>query len=112
MIGELRAAGVSMESDSHNGQEIGPLTGKTFVFTGELTRMPRPQAQELVTSLGGKASASVSKKTSYVVEGAEAGSKADKARSLGVPLLSEEDFFSMIDRIKSSQSVSGGISDA
>ena len=77
----------------------GPLSGKTFVFTGELSRMSRPKAQELVASLGAKASNSVSKKTSFVVVGSEPGSKAEKARTLGVTILDEEAFFSMIENL-------------
>ncbi|MDY3867784.1 MAG: NAD-dependent DNA ligase LigA [Pyramidobacter sp.] len=107
MIEELRRAGVRMESDSQ-GSGLTLLAGKTFVFTGELSRMTRSEAQALVTGLGGKAASSVSKKTSFVVEGADAGSKAEKARSLGVPLLNEEDFMKMINELTQSQSESGG----
>ena len=60
--------------------------------------MPRSQAQELVVSLGAKASSSVSKKTSYVVIGSDPGSKADKAAALGVPSLNEEQFFALVDQ--------------
>lgn len=99
MIDELRAAGVRMEEAPQNTVWAGPLAGKTFVFTGELSRMPRSRAQELVVSLGAKASNSVSKKTSFVVVGTEPGSKADKARSLGVPILDEEGFFAMTEKL-------------
>ena len=61
--------------------------------------MSRPKAQELVASLGAKASNSVSKKTSFVVVGSEPGSKAEKARTLGVTILDEEAFFSMIENL-------------
>lgn len=74
------------------------LAGKTFVFTGSLETMSREEGEEKVRSLGGSASSSVSKKTSFVVVGADAGSKADKARELGVPILSERGFLELVER--------------
>lgn len=74
----------------------GPLAGKTVVFTGTLTRMTREEAKEKAEAAGAKASGSVSKKTSYVVAGEEAGSKLTKARELGVPVLTEEEFLAML----------------
>ncbi len=74
----------------------GPLAGKKFVFTGGLSRIPRRQAQELVVSLGARATSSVSKGTDYVVVGEDAGSKADDARKLGVPTLDEEAFLALL----------------
>ncbi len=110
MIEELRAAGVSMQSAAKAADSAGPLAGKTFVFTGELSRMPRSQAQELAVGLGAKAVNSVSKKPSYVVVGEAPGSKADKARALGVATLTEEEFFSMIDKL--THNVTGGMDNA
>ena len=68
------------------------LAGKSFVFTGALTRRSREEAGALVVANGGKVSGSVSKKTDYVVVGADPGSKADKAASLGVTILTEGQF--------------------
>jgi DNA ligase (NAD+) len=73
----------------------GPFAGKTVVFTGTLERMTREEGEALVRRLGGKSVGSVSKKTGYVVAGAEAGSKLEKARSLGVPVITEEEFLRM-----------------
>ena len=72
------------------------FAGLTFVLTGALTRFTRDEATEAIERLGGKAAGSVSKKTSFVVVGENAGSKERKARELGIPILSEEDFLKMI----------------
>jgi len=90
VIAKLRAAGVSMEAVTKVTEKAG-LAGKTFVFTGALS-MERAEAEEIVRSLGGKASSSVSKKTDYVVAGEAAGSKLDKARQLGVKVIDEKEF--------------------
>lgn len=74
----------------------GKFTGKTFVFTGMLTRFTRDEAKRLVENEGGHAAGSVSKKTDFVVAGDEAGSKLDKARQLGVQVISEEEFMAML----------------
>ncbi len=73
-----------------------PLEGKSFVFTGSMKNLDRDTAQAMVRAKGGDVSSSVSKKTSYVVAGEEAGSKLDKARELGVTILTEEEFVKMI----------------
>jgi DNA ligase (NAD+) len=90
-IDHLQAVGVSMEQP---GAVDGPrpLTGKTFVLTGGLDRLSRDEARALVVRLGGKVTSSVSRKTDYVVAGADPGAKADDARRLGVPVLDEAAF--------------------
>ena len=76
---------------------IGPnQSGKTFVLTGALSKFTREEATERIELLGGKASGSVSKKTSFVVVGENAGSKERKARELGIPILTEDEFLEMI----------------
>ena len=95
MIERLREAGVRLSAEPTQKEGSALLEGKTFVFTGELSSMTRNQAKQLVLSLGGKVSSSVSRRTSYVVVGANPGSKYDKARALGVPILTEEDFLKL-----------------
>ncbi|MBW1981388.1 MAG: NAD-dependent DNA ligase LigA [Deltaproteobacteria bacterium] len=76
----------------------GPLAHKTFVFTGTLERFKRSEAKQIVESLGGRTSSSVSKNTDYVVCGRDPGSKLEKARSLGIPLLNEAEFARLVGR--------------
>ena len=90
LLARLKAAGVNQECHDRNVDDR--FAGKTFVFTGALTKFTRDQAQEMVQKRGGKASGSVSKKTAYVVAGAAAGSKLTKAQALGVPVLTEQEF--------------------
>ena len=94
MIEQLRAAGVNF--DSKRVLADNRFAGKIFVLTGALTKFTRDEATEKIELLGGKASGSVSKKTSYVVVGENAGSKERKARELGIPILSEDEFLAMI----------------
>ena len=95
LISRLKAAGVNMEC--HDMPTADTLTGKTFVLTGTLSSLGRKEAEEAIARLGGKASGSVSKKTSYVVAGEEAGSKLRKAQDLGVPVLTEAEFLAMLE---------------
>ena len=98
LIERLKMAGVRMDTDLAApavGQTL-PLAGKTFVLTGTLSTMTREDATATLERLGAKVSGSVSKKTSYVVHGAEAGTKLDKARALGVELLDEDAFRALI----------------
>lgn len=96
LIDHLLAAGVQPHEAEAPAE--GPLTGKTLVFTGTLTRLTRPEAEELVGGMGGRASGSVSSKTDYVVAGEAAGSKLEKAQRLKVPVLTEDEFFELIGR--------------
>ena len=95
LIAQLRALGLEMKP-SPQKKTGGVLTGKTFVLTGTLPTMKRSEAAKLIEQHGGKTSSSVSKKTSYVVAGEEAGSKLTKAQTLGIPVLSEEKLLEMI----------------
>jgi len=88
---QLRACGITWEeTDGTADTSPKPLAGKTFVLTGTLPTLTRDDAKDLIEAAGGKVSGSVSKKTHYVVAGAEAGSKLDKAQELGVAILDEE----------------------
>jgi DNA ligase (NAD+) len=92
LIEELAAAGLKMDAPMTSASAPGPLSGKTFVLTGTLPTMSREAATEAIQSLGGKVTGSVSKKTDYVVAGADPGSKLAKAESLGIPILDESAF--------------------
>jgi len=94
VLERLRSAGVSPTVEEK--RVGGRFTGKTFVFTGALTRFSRDEAKKMVELEGGHAAGSVSKKTDYVVAGAEAGSKLEKAVQLGVRVLSEEEFLELM----------------
>ena len=99
LIDRLRAAGVRMEVPPGERVEKpadGPLTGRTYVITGTLQSMSREEASAAITRLGGKVAGSVSRRTTAVIVGAEAGSKAEKARDLGIPTLDEAAFRELI----------------
>jgi DNA ligase (NAD+) len=91
LIKRLKKAGLNL-TEERKAPKSTRLAGKTFVFTGTLARRSREDAAALVASHGGKSSGSVSKKTDYVVVGADPGSKYDKAKSLGVATLDEDAF--------------------
>jgi DNA ligase (NAD+) len=96
IIEKLRAAGVMVADGRTNGNGEAPLAGKTFVLTGRLETLTRPQAEERLRQAGATVTGSVSKKTSFVVAGEEAGSKADRARELNVPIISERELLEML----------------
>ena len=94
MVEQLRAASVNFESTRVVSDAR--FAGMTFVLTGALSKFTRDEATEKIELFGGKAAGSVSKKTTDVVVGENAGSKERKARELGIPILSEDDFLAMI----------------
>jgi len=96
LIEKLRKAGVRLAEEKLKEEGFKPLAGKTFVFTGTLSRFKREEAEELVRKLGGEASGSVSRRTSFVVVGENPGSKFDKARELNVKTINEEEFLKML----------------
>jgi DNA ligase (NAD+) len=95
VLEKLKKAGVIMAQRSA-AKQSSKLAGKTFVFTGALSLFSREEAQELVISLGGNASSSVSKNTDFLVCGTEPGSKFEKAKKLGVKIIDENEFKKMI----------------
>ena len=95
LLSKLQQAGVNMEAIQEENEDQ-RLEGKTFVLTGSLEHYTREQASQMIEKLGGKTSSSVSKKTSYVLAGEEAGSKLEKAQKLGVEILTESQFEEMI----------------
>jgi DNA ligase (NAD+) len=100
LISRLRKAGVQFESGMYrpaNQVPSGPLAGKTLVLTGTLPNLSREAATAMIEGAGGKVSSSVSKKTDYVVAGAEAGSKLEKAQQLGIKILDEPGFLQLVN---------------
>jgi DNA ligase (NAD+) len=99
LLGRLREAGLRMEiPESERSATAGPqpLAGKTYVITGTLSSMSREEATATLERLGAKVAGSVSKKTTAVIVGAEAGSKAEKAQALGIPMLTEAEFVALL----------------
>ncbi len=96
ILDDLASLGVKMESDEPAIATSQALAGKTLVVTGTLVKYKRDEIKELIETHGGKASGSVSKKTDYVVAGEAAGSKLDKAKELGVPILTEDEFEALL----------------
>jgi DNA ligase (NAD+) len=96
LIARLKAAGVNMELASQTLNTSHPFYGKTMVFTGTLPTLDRATAQTMAQDVGAKISSSVSKKTDFVVAGAEAGSKLTKAQGFGVRILDEEEFLRLL----------------
>ncbi|HSP54768.1 MAG TPA: NAD-dependent DNA ligase LigA [Dehalococcoidia bacterium] len=95
IIEKLRRTGVNFEQRRAAPKE-GPLKGQTFVFTGTLGAMPRSYAERLVSGLGGEAAGSVTRKVTYVVAGADPGSKLQKAQGYGIQVLSEDEFLDIV----------------
>jgi len=98
LVERLRKAGVNMRSSLYKPQAAaGPFAGKSFVLTGTLPTLKREEAAAKIEALGGKVSASVSKKTDYVVAGEDAGSKLEKAQQLGIKILDEKQFLKLCE---------------
>ncbi|MDQ3876235.1 MAG: NAD-dependent DNA ligase LigA [Actinomycetota bacterium] len=97
LVEELRSLGLRLESEPGEGPVEGPLTGRTYVITGTLERYSREQAKSELEALGAKVGESVSKKTTAVVAGENPGSKLEKARRAGVPVLSEQDLVGLLE---------------
>jgi DNA ligase (NAD+) len=97
LVAQLKKCGVNLKSTPSEKLEKLKLTGKKFVFTGELKTLPRSQAQKLVENLGGTVSSSVSQKTDYLVCGENPGSKYQKAQKLGVKVITEEEFKKIVE---------------
>jgi DNA ligase (NAD+) len=95
LVERLRAAGLTFTHEKKT-RHTGPLEGLVFVLTGTLPVWSREEAKEKIEAAGGKVTGSVSKKTSYVVAGADAGSKLDKAVALGVPVIEESKLREML----------------
>jgi DNA ligase (NAD+) len=98
LIHRLREAGLRLVSDTHQPAAtpaVGLFSGKTFVLTGTLPSLSRDAATARIEALGGMVSSSVSRKTHFVLAGSDAGSKLEKARTLGIPILSEPEFLTM-----------------
>ncbi len=98
LLDSLRSNGLNMEKEAAPQVAAdSPISGKTFVVTGTLERYGRDEIHELILRSGGKTSSSVSKKTDYLVAGDKAGSKLDKAKELGVTVLSEQEFEALME---------------
>ena len=96
VIAQLRAAGVHWPVEAPRAAAVGPFAGRIVVLTGTLERLTRDEAQARIEAAGGKVTGSVSRKTDFVVAGAEAGSKLDKARELGIAVLDEAQFLARL----------------
>jgi DNA ligase (NAD+) len=97
VVEQLRACGVTWEEGEPQEGATLPLAGKTIVLTGTLPTLGRDEAKDLLEAAGAKVAGSVSKKTHYVVAGAEAGSKLEKAQALGIPVLDEDGLRALLD---------------
>jgi DNA ligase (NAD+) len=103
VLTKLEKAGVNLRQLPGEKAVTGEFSGKTFVFTGELESLTRSQAEARVKSKGGRPTSAVSKNTDYVVAGPGAGSKLDRAKKMGIPVLNEKEFLKLIGEKKSSR---------
>ena len=98
LLDKLQEYGLSLNEEAAV-QQGGMMTNKTFVFTGALSLFTRQEAKQQVEHVGGRAAGSVSKKTDYVVAGPGAGSKLDRARELGIKVLTEEEYLELMQQV-------------
>ncbi len=98
VISRLKKHGLNFKSDKKT-ETVSFFTGKTFVLTGTLSKFSREEASERIITLGGKVTSSVSKKTDFVLAGESAGSKLDKAKSLGIKIINEEEFLKYLEQL-------------
>jgi len=99
LVRQLRDAGVSLQSSAEDAVDAsGPFAGKTVVVTGSMTKYSRDEIERRIEQMGGRAASSISKKTDFLIAGDAAGSKLEKARSLGVHVLTEAEFEAMISQ--------------
>ncbi|MCK4930580.1 MAG: NAD-dependent DNA ligase LigA [Candidatus Aminicenantes bacterium] len=96
LLDKLREVGVNSFSQAEASSEEGPLSGQTFVLTGKLAQFSREEARKEIEQRGGTVTSTVSRKTDYVIAGAEPGAKLEKAQKLGVPVLDEKNFLALI----------------
>ncbi len=96
LVEDMIGSGLVVEEEEAVSSSGSPVSGKTFVVTGTLSRYSRQEAEEIIRKLGGRAAGSVSGKSDYVLAGESPGSKLDRARSLGVKVISEDEFITMI----------------
>jgi DNA ligase (NAD+) len=106
IIDRLRDAGVRLEADETQKGAL-PLTGKEFVITGKLESFTRQQAEAKIKGLGGKAGSDVTKKTTYLVAGADPGSKLARAQALGISQLDEAEFLRMLKAAENGDTTTG-----
>ena len=98
ILRKLKRAGLTMKEEVSKRKGAQPFQGKTVVFTGEMEKYSRSEAERMVREFGGNAAGSVSAKTDFVVAGKEPGSKATKAQKLGVKVLSEKQFLALLPK--------------
>jgi len=106
VVEQLRACGLHWPEGEPVMQMPQALAGQTFVLTGSLPTLSRDQAKDLLEAQGAKVAGSVSKKTTYLVAGADAGSKLDKARELGIAVLDEEGLHNLLANLQADQTTS------
>jgi DNA ligase (NAD+) len=96
IVNRLRTAGIQMQEKKKHARTSQQLSNKSFVLTGTLSTMTREEAKRKIESLGGKVVSSISKKTDFVIVGSDAGSKLEKAKTLGILLIDEQKFLNML----------------